>query len=573
MNGRRRPSHRWLLLPGLLLAASLSAAEPPPAVAVATAHPLATRAGIEILQAGGNAFDAAVAISAALAVVEPTGSGLGGGGFWLLHRARDGLEVLIDGREVAPGSATGDMYLQRDGTPDRKLSLTGPLAAGIPGEPAALVHLSASFGRLSLEQAFAPAIRYAEHGFAVDAKLADAIRRHWQRMSPAAQALFAPGGRPLEAGERLRQVDLAWTLRRLAAYGTRGFYQGRTAELLLAGVRADGGIWNADDLRGYRVIERRPMVLRWRGHRIVAPPLPSAGGVALAQSLPMLDELGWPTGDEARDTHLLVEVWRRVYRDRAEYLGDPAFTEVPLARILSMDYLRRLARGISPRHATPSASLPTPGATSAGDGPSTTHFSVLDAEGNHVSATLSINLSFGSGYMPPGTGVLLNDEMDDFVVDPMVPNAYGLVGTAANAIRPGKRMLSSMTPSFVDHPQRGLLLIGTPGGSRIVTMVMLGLLDYVQGGDLRAIIERPRFHHQYLPDRISHEPAALPAAVRARLVAMGHSLQSTGREYGNMQLVHWDRRAGRVAAASDPRGVGAAEVVGVTRLRQGEAHR
>lgn len=563
------------LMLGLAAALPAAAGDPPrpPAHAIASAHPLATRAGIEILEAGGNAFDAAVAVSAALAVVEPTGSGLGGGGFWLVHRASDGLERVIDGRETAPGSATGDMYLKRNGEPDRSLSLTGPLAAAIPGEPAALVHLSVSLGRLPLARSLAPAIRYADAGFAVDAKLASAIQRHASRLSPAALAVFAPGGEPLRAGQSLKQPDLAWTLRRLAEFGGPGFYSGRTAELLLAGVRRDGGIWSAGDLRGYRIRERKPVQFFWRGHRIVAPPLPSAGGIALAQALPMLNALDWPRNDAAIDTHLVAEAWRRVYRDRADYLGDPAFTEVPVGKLLSRDYLLGLAGSISAARATQSASLKQPGAPAPEESQSTTHFSILDGEGNRVSATLSINLPFGSGYMPPGTGVLLNDEMDDFVTQPMVPNAYGLVGSAANAIRPGKRMLSSMTPAFVEHPERGVLLIGTPGGSRIITMVMLGILEFSQGADVRRIVSRPRFHHQFLPDRISHEDGAIDEGTGLVLGAMGHELQRIDRRYGNMQVVHWDRRRGRVEAASDPRGVGAAEVVPAHGKHSGERRR
>lgn len=539
----------------------------PPAHAVASAHPLATEAGMQILQAGGNAFDAAVAISAALAVVEPTGSGLGGGGFWLAHRQFDDLDVVIDGREVAPGAATGDMYLMRNGESDHWLSRDGPLAAAIPGEPAALVHISRTMGRMSLKQALQPAIRYAREGFAVDRKLAGAIARHLHRLSPAARAIFAPGDRPLAEGALLRQPDLAATLERLANHGLNGFYGGVTAERMLAGVQNDGGIWKAQDLKSYRVIEREPMVFIWRGHRIVAPPPPSAGGVALIQALTMLDQLGWPTEDETLNTHYVVEVLRRAYRDRAEYLGDPDFIQIPMRRLLSPNYLGTLSHSISRHAATPSRALPPPGDKELREHGDTSHLSVLDADGNYVAATLSINLPFGSGYMPPGTGVLLNDEMDDFATQPLAPNAYGLLGSKANGIRPGKRMLSSMTPTLVEN-DKGLLIIGTPGGSRIITMVMLGILDYVQGASATEIVAAPRLHHQYMPDEVSYEEGAISDDAAWKLVGMGHHLRQLPFRYGNMQVVYWDKLERRVEAASDPRGVGGVLVVGAEAEQQ-----
>lgn len=550
----------WLL-PIWASAAALPDDQRPPAQAVASAHPLATKAGMQILKAGGNAFDAAVAVSAALAVVEPTGSGLGGGGFWLLHRQFDGLDLMIDGREVAPSAATGDMYLTREGVPEPLLSRDGPLAAGIPGEPAALVHISRSFGKLPLSTALSPAIRLAVEGFRVDAKLAGAIARHQLRLSPAARAIFVPGGEPLAEGELLRQPELALTLERIAKRGMKGFYEGETAQMLVDGVHEDGGIWRLRDLRNYRVLERRPIKFQWRGYTVTSAALPSAGGIALAQVLPLLDRLGWPRALEADSQHLVAEALRRAYRDRADYLGDPAFTQVPQADLLAPAYLDRLARSISPTTATLSASLPQPG-----DGPlrpegSTTHFSILDRKGNHVAATLSINLPFGSGYMAPGTGVLLNDEMDDFATQPLAANAYGLVGSKANGIRPGKRMLSSMTPTTLENDD-GLLIIGTPGGSRIITMVLLGILEFVQGANADQIVSAPRFHHQFLPDEISYEEGAIGDDDGWALVGMGHSLRQLPYRYGNMQVVHWDKAGRSVAAASDPRGVGGVLVLG-----------
>ncbi|CAD7853923.1 MAG: Gamma-glutamyltranspeptidase (EC 2.3.2.2) @ Glutathione hydrolase (EC 3.4.19.13) [Olavius algarvensis Gamma 1 endosymbiont] len=453
----------------LLIAGGAWAADRPPQAAIAGAHPLATDAGFEVLAAGGNAFDAAVAVSAALAVVEPYSSGLGGGGFWLLHRAADGRERMLDGRERAPLAARPDMYLDANGRFVPELALNGPLAAGIPGEPAALAHLAEQYGRLSLVQSLAPAIRLAHTGFIVD----EHYRRFAEqrlavlRQSPAAAEQFLRDGAAPPTGARILQPDLAATLERLAAAGREGFYTGRTAELLVAGVRAAGGIWTLEDLASYRVVERAPIISYYRGRRVVSAAPPSSGGVLLAQMLNMLARFDL-AGSGADRAHLLVETMRRAYRDRALYLGDPDTVEVPVERLTHPFYAAGLARDIDPDRATPSL----PAATAArSQGMDTTHLSILDREGNRVAATLSINYTFGSGFVPPGTGVLLNDEMDDFSAQPGAPNLYGLVGGEANAIAPGKRMLSSMTPTFVES-ERGVAILDTPGGSRIITMVL-----------------------------------------------------------------------------------------------------
>ncbi len=544
---------------GVLLL-TLSAAAPAAAIlpghACATAHPRATEACMQVLDAGGNAFDAAVAASAALAVVEPTGSGIGGGGFWLLHRASDGFEVFVDGRETAPGGAHADMYLGADGQADPIKSRDGALSAGIPGEPAALVHIANEYGSRPLSELLAPAIAYARDGFEVDAKLAAAIARHQSRLSGAAPAVFAPGGEPLAEGALLRQPDLAWTLERLAEAGRAGFYEGAVAERLLRGSAANGGIWTAADLRRYAVVERTPLVTYYRDYRIVTSPPPSAGGVAIAQVFHQLEALGWRDDGSVRSQHLFVETLRRAYRDRAAWLGDPDFVQIPLARLSGRSHALAQAAGIDPQRATPSASLPP--AIPGPEGTDTTHLSVLDAAGNRVAATLSINLPFGSGYMAPGTGVLFNDEMDDFSSQIGTANAYGLVGTAPNAIAPHKRPLSSMTPSFVEGP-RGLLVIGTPGGSRIITMVIQGMLSWIGGAEAQAVVTRPRLHHQYLPDLVQLETDAADAGTQAGLTALGHALR-VFEPWGNLQVVSWEPADQRLDAASDPRGVGTAAV-------------
>jgi gamma-glutamyltranspeptidase/glutathione hydrolase len=534
-----------------------------PAASVASAHPAATAAGIEILRAGGNAFDAAVAVSAALAVVEPYGSGIGGGGFWLLHLAADdaepGRDIMIDGRERAPLAATRKMYLDANGRFVPERSLNGPLAAGIPGSPAALAHIARRYGRLPLAASLLPAIELARNGFEVDAvyhRLAS-WRRDVLAASPAAAAQFLIDGAVPELGSRLRQPDLAETLMRLARDGRDGFYAGPLAERLVDGVRAGGGIWTLQDLADYQVVEREPVVGRFGDWRVVSAAPPSSGGIALVQTLNMLEAGGYWSLGQADRAHLIIESLRRAYRDRAEFLGDPDQVDVPVRRLTHPFYAAGLLRDFDPARATPSA----PSGESRPRGADTTHFSILDADGNRVAATLSINYPFGSGFVPPGTGVLLNDEMDDFSAQPGVPNAYGLVGGEANAIAPGKRMLSSMSPTFLESDD-DLVILGTPGGSRIITMVLHGILAATSGeGSAADWVAAPRYHHQHLPDEVLSEPDALSPELIQDLRARGHTLRIAERPYGNMQLVHWDRAEGRVEAASDPRGIGAAGVI------------
>ena len=541
------------------LFATAACAERPPVAAIASAHPLATQAGMEILAGGGNAFDAAVAVSAALAVVEPYSSGLGGGGFWLLHRARDGHETMIDGRETAPLAASRDMYLDADGKVVPGLSVDGALAAGIPGEPAALAHIATRYGRLPLGRSLAPAIRLARHGFEVDA--------HYRRLAgfrlaalqddAEAAAIFLQRDEVPEEGTRILQPALAETLVALARFGQAGFYSGPVAERLVAGVRATGGIWTLEDLARYRVIEREPVRAEYHGMRITSAAPPSSGGVVLAGMLNMLSEYPPTALDAADRTHLVIEAMRRAYRDRAEYLGDPDFFPVPVARLTSREHAARLGQSIQLERATPSVSLAGRGLPAGGQ--DTTHFSILDRDGNRVAATLSINYPFGACVVPPGTGVLLNDEMDDFSARPGAPNVYGLVGGDANAIAPGKRPLSSMSPTFVDSPE-GVAILGTPGGSRIISMVLLGILDLADGNRPESWVSLPRFHHQYLPDAVQYEPNAFDDALVAELTARGHRLQALDSEYGNMQAIYWDRSTGRLFTASDPRGGGDARV-------------
>ncbi len=524
--------------------------------AIASAYPLASEAGQEILAKGGNAFDAAVAVSAALAVVEPSSSGLGGGGFYLLHRQQDGFETMLDAREKAPGAASRDMYLDSAGNPIENASTAGSLAAGIPGEPAAFEYLALKFGKLPLKESLQPAIRLARSGFPLYARLQGGLRFKREAIlhSPdAAKVFLTVDGAVPELGFIVKQPDLANTLEAIAAQGAKGFYTGRVAEDLVSGVRATGGIWTLADLAAYKVIERKPLVGSYHGARIVSASPPSSGGIAVVDALNILSGYDLHRVDSITRKHLVIEAMRRAYRDRAQYLGDPDFVSMPLRLLTSPDYAAGQRASIRTDKAMPSDMLP--GIGSQPVGMQTTHFSVLDAAGNRVAGTISINLFFGTGYMPPKTGVLLNDTMDDFSIKPGTPNTFGLVGDAANAIAPNKRSLSSMAPSFVETP-KGVMIIGTPGGSYIISMVLLGMLDYLDGMSAADVVKDPRYHHQYLPDVVDYEKGALSADEIARLQAMGHSLKESSRRWGNMEVITWDYATGKVEAASDPRGEG-----------------
>jgi len=522
--------------------------------AIATAHPLATEAGYEILKKGGNAFDAAVAVAAALAVVEPYASGLGGGGFWLLHRAADGKQVMLDARETAPSRASAGMYLDEQGRVISKAPLRGPNAAAIPGIPAALAHLSKHYGRLPLAVSLSPAIRYASAGVPVDARYVAMCQRFQSQLTGNARRLFLDFGSVPQQGFVLRQKALAATLEAIARGGREGFYQGKVAREMVDAVQAAGGIWVLADLANYRVVEREPVQFTYRALQITAAPLPSAGGLSLAQSLNILEQFPLALAEEDTKAHFVVEALRRSYQDRARYLGDSDFVDVPISRLLSKEYAAARAATIDSNHATPSAKLDEePAAINEGD--NTTHFSIVDREGNRVAATLSINTPFGSGFVPGSTGVLLNNEMDDFSVAPGTPNAYRLQSYSGNEIAPGKRPLSSMSPVFIED-DRGILILGTPGGSRIISTVLLAVLDYAGRPqiDLQAMLSAPRYHHQYLPDRVEIEPEGFTQEWISKLQAKGHVVTKSGRRWGNMQAVYIDKRSGRAQAASDPRG-------------------
>lgn len=531
--------------------------------AIATAHPLATQAGFDILNQGGNAFDAAVAISAALAVVEPTGSGLGGGGFWLIHRASDGFETMIDGRESAPSHADRDMFLDQHGQFDNSKSLNGPLAAAIPGVPAALDYIAQHYGQLPLTTSLAPAIHYAENGFQIGEhyrKLAK-FRLNALSNSAAAKAIFLKDNTVPEQDHILIQTDLANTLRQLAKLGSDGFYKGDIAQKLVSGVQQQGGIWTLDDLANYTVKLRQPIKGSYQGYTITSSALPSSGGIVLLSMLNQLEQLPLADADPIQRKHLITEVMRRAYYDRSRYLGDSDFISVPVTKLISKTYGAELSSSIDLHHASDNTLFTEHAEQSKGK--DTTHFSVIDQYGNRVSATLSINYPFGSGFVPAGTGVLLNDEMDDFSAKAGVENVYGLLGTSANAIAANKRPLSSMTPTFVENDKQ-MMIIGTPGGSRIITMVLLGILDFIDGRSVDDIVVAPRFHHQYSPNVIQVEASGFSTDELTQLKQYGHQIKQLNRQYGNMQVVIFNKDTLQLSAASDPRGEGSAQVRQIT---------
>jgi len=529
--------------------------------AVATAHEIATRTGIEILKKGGNAFDAAAAITASLAVVEPFGSGLGGGGFWLLHRSVDNKKVVLDGRETAPMRSHRNMYVDKNGNIIKGLSLNGPMSSGIPGVVAGIDHLVKNYGRLSLKEILKPAIQQAKNGFVVTERYRKLIRYREDIMRKyiSTSSIFFINNKIPKLGDFIVQEDLAKTLSMIAEKGSEGFYQGNFAQKIVDSVQENGGIWETYDLENYKIIEREPISINYKGNKIISVPPPSSGGIVLGQTLNILEKFDLTQYNNSTRKHIIIEAMRRAYRDRAAYLGDSDFVNIPIDRLLDKNYAEGLALTINVERATPSSELGSI-ATADNLGTNTTHFSVVDREGNKVSSTLSINLPFGSGFVVEGTGIVLNNEMDDFTIKPMTANNYGLVGHHANIIHPGKRPLSSMTPTFIESNDR-IGILGTPGGSRIISMVLLAILDFVKGELPESWVSLPRFHHQYIPDLIQYEMGGLSDKEKKKLVMKGHKLKEIKRKYGNMQAIMIWKNRNTSFVASDPRGEGVAEAI------------
>jgi gamma-glutamyltranspeptidase/glutathione hydrolase len=534
--------------------------------AVAAAHPLATAAGLEILRAGGNAVDSAVATALALAVVYPEAGNLGGGGFAVVRMGGD--YAALDFRETAPARAKPGMYLDAQGQPVPNASIVGALSAGVPGSPAGLHELHRRYGRLPWARVVAPAQRLASEGFRVDRHLHDLLGREETRKLlnrfPESAKVWLPNGEPPAIGSVLRLPDLAATLGRYAEQGPKGITTGPVAAAVEKTSDAYGGILTAADLAAYKPEWRRPLTFEAFGWKLVSMPLPSSGGVILGQTLGMLERLGWgklPRFGADRD-HLLVEALRRSFADRF-LLGDPATSKATEAQLLAADWIARRAEQIDPRHATPSTQIkPWPGDAAAGaaaEGSDTTHLAVVDRDGNLVSLTTTLNNLFGSGLWVPGAGFFLNDEMDDFATAPGKPNLFGLIQGEANAVAPGKRMLSSMAPVLLSKGKEAYAL-GGRGGSRIPTHVLCVVLNLLVDGDsLQAALDRPRLHHQWLPDRIEAELDTLSPETLAELERRGHTIQ-VNNNTAKIHAVHL-LPDGRVEAASDPRGSGIGGVV------------
>ena len=526
--------------------------------AVVSAEPRATAVGLAVLKAGGNAVDAAVAVALALAVTHPQAGNLGGGGFMLVHMA-DGRSAALDFREIAPGKAHRDMYLRKDGSVHPEKSLWGALAGGVPGSPAGLLEAHRKFGSKPFAELVKPAIELAATGFPVDHFLAGSLRNKHRILGrfPSTRAVFYKGDRPLRQGELLVQKDLAATLRRLAAGGFDGFYKGETAKRFAAHQKVTGGWITEADLAAYRPVWREPLKGTYRGRTVLSMPPVSSGGVALLQMLNILEgfDLRGAGFGSSQTVHWMAEAMKRAYADRARWLGDPAFFKVPIAGLIAKDYADKLRGSIRADRVTKVGHGVPKGAKESGD---TTHFSVVDPAGNAVSCTTTINSTFGSGLVVAGTGFLLNNEMDDFSAKPGVPNQFGLVGGEANAIAPGKRMLSSMTPTLVLKDGKVALVLGSPGGGRIINTVLQVLLNVVDHRlPLEHAVRAPRVHHQWKPDHLFYERPGLGADVRKALAARGHGFARRPMSIGRCQAIRVRPDGVRVAVA-DPRSGGAA---------------
>lgn len=564
--GRPRARALRLLLLGLLGATlPVQAASPPAGTGhegmVVSADTAATQAGVATLRAGGNAIDAAAACALALAVTLPYAGNLGGGGM-LLYRDPDGQTHALDFRDAAPRRLRPGMFLDEDGRPLHHRALRGGLAVAVPGTVAGLFEAQRRWGRLEWRRLVEPAIRLAERGKPVSAWMAGVYAGGEHLLDdPGARAIFAPEGRlPLE-GDVVRQTDLAATLRRIGAEGAKGFYEGPTAEAIVRTIEARGGIMDGEDLARYRPVSRDPVVGRYRGHRVVSFPPPSSGGLILLQMLAMLEhfELEPTEPLSSRTVHLLAEVERRAYADRSRWLGDPDFFDVPARGLLDPLYIDARVATIRPKRASRSERL-LPGRPPGVESDETTHLSVADRWGGAVTLTTTLNGAFGCGMVAEGTGVLLNNQIDDFSLAPGMPNQWGLLGGEANAVAGGKRPLSSMTPTIVDAPDGGrpLLVLGSPGGSKIITSVLQVLVHVIDHEmPLQQAVDFPRFHHQWYPDVIRYERLALPADVRSALAKLGHELEQTGGDLGNVNAIGTDAR-GRWLGAADPRRHGSA---------------
>ncbi len=528
---------------------------------VAAQEGVAARVGLDILKAGGNAIDAGVAVAFALAVTLPRAGNIGGGGFMLVHDAESGETKAIDYREMAPASAERDMYLDEEGNADSELSRFTGLATGVPGTVAGMQMALDQYGTMTLAEVIQPAIDLARDGIAVTPGLADSLKGLEARLKkwPSSETIFfKEGGGFYEPGETLTQTDLANTLQKIADEGIDGFYKGETAEKIAAAVQDSGGRITVEDMANYKPVLRDPVSGTYRGYEIVSMPPPSSGGAHIVQILNILEEypIGFLGHNSADTIHLMAEAMKRAYADRSEYLGDSDFVDVPLAEITSKDYAADIRKQISLHAATPSSTI-KPGDLAPYESNETTHFSIVDKDGNAVANTYTINFSYGSGMVADGTGVLLNNEMDDFAAKPGVPNAYGLIGGDANAVEGGKRPLSSMSPTLVMKDGKVFMVTGSPGGSRIITTTLQVIMNVIDHGmNIAEASFASRIHHQWLPDEIRIEDGISVDTI-GLLEQRGHKV-SEQSVMGSTQSILVDEASGYLFGASDPRRVDAA---------------
>ncbi|EDQ6087205.1 gamma-glutamyltransferase [Salmonella enterica] len=567
---------RWVAIAALLAGGTFSAVANPPVAPpvsygveedvfhpvratqgmVASVDAMATQVGVDILKQGGNAVDAAVAVGYALAVTHPQAGNLGGGGFMLL-RTKDGATTAIDFREMAPAGATRDMFLDEQGNPDSKKSLTSPLASGTPGTVAGLSLALEKYGSLPLNSVVRPAIKLAQEGFIVNDALADDLKTYGSEVLPHhenSKAIFWKDGEPLKKGDKLVQQDLANSLTMIAENGPDAFYKGEIARQIAQQMQQNGGLITTDDLAAYQAVERTPVSGEYRGYQIFSMPPPSSGGVHIVQILNILENFdmkkyGFGSADAMQ---IMAEAEKYAYADRSEYLGDPDFVNVPWQALTSKAYAKSIAGQIDINKAKPSSEI-RPGKLAPYESDQTTHFSVVDKDGNAVAVTYTLNTTFGTGIVAGNTGILLNNQMDDFSAKPGVPNVYGLVGGEANAVGPKKRPLSSMSPTIVVKDGKTWLVTGSPGGSRIITTVLQMVVNTIDFGmNVAEATNAPRFHHQWLPDELRVEKGFSPDTLKlleqkGQKVALKEAMGST-----QSIMVGAD---GELYGASDPRSV------------------
>ena len=509
---------------------------------VASEQGLATQVGLDILKQGGNAIDAAVAVGFALAVVLPNAGNIGGGGFMVLHDDKTGKDVAIDFREIAPAKASRDMYLDNQGNVIDGKSLFTHDASGVPGTVAGMEYALKKWGTMPLSQVLEPAIKLADKGFIVSDVLAQTLKEEKSTLGKwsASKAIFFKNGEPLKSGDLLVQKDLAKSLRLIAKQGAKAFYQGEIATKIAKEMQSHGGTMTLEDLKAYKVVERQPIIGDYRGYKVVTMPPPSSGGVHLIEILNMLEH--YPIKEDgvnsAKNIHHMAESMKLAYADRSEYLGDPDFVKIPVTGLTSKAYANERVKTIDDNKARLSSDI-KPGKPQPYESDQTTHFSVMDKAGNAVAVTYTLNLNFGSGIVVEGTGILLNNEMDDFSVKPGVPNAFGLVGGAANAIEAKKRPLSSMTPTIVMKNNKPWLVTGSPGGARIITTVLQSVVNTIdhEMNPAEAIIT-PRVHHQWLPDELRVEAGISPDTIKL-LQDKGHKVV-TKAPMGRIQIIQAD---------------------------------